>query len=319
MTTERELAELPKDEALRLLASVPFGRVVFTARALPAVRPVNHLVDGSRIIIRTSLGSALSTDVDGTGTVVAYEADEIDPVTRQGWSVVVVGRALPVTDGPLSARYRQALHPWAAGQRDEVIAISTDMVTGYRLVPPDGRSGRKVLPGRAASLGPCNTPWRYTMSASEASAAPHHGRIVVGVDGSPISKVALRWAINQARLTGATVDAVIAWQIPESMTGHAWAALLVEEPGFGVLAEKEMADAISEVAGPDPDVTINPVVVQGWPAEVLLEAAEGADLLVVGSRGRGGFASALLGSVSQNCAHHATCPLLIIRAAKDHH
>ena len=146
MTTERELAELPKDEALRLLASVPFGRVVFTARALPAVRPVNHLVDGSRIIIRTSLGSALSTDVDGTGTVVAYEADEIDPVTRQGWSVVVVGRAVPVTDGPLRARYRQALQPWAAGQRDEVIAISTDMVTGYRLVPP---GGPEVQPIRA--------------------------------------------------------------------------------------------------------------------------------------------------------------------------
>ena len=146
MTTERQLAELPKDEALRLLASVPFGRVVFTARALPAVRPVNHLVDGNRIIIRTSLGSALSADVDGTGTVVAYEADEIDPVTRQGWSVVVVGRALPVTDGPLGARYRQELQPWAAGQRDEIIAISTDMVTGYRLVPPDGP---KVLPIRA--------------------------------------------------------------------------------------------------------------------------------------------------------------------------
>jgi Pyridoxamine 5'-phosphate oxidase len=146
VTTERELAELPKDEALRLLASVPFGRVVFTARALPAVRPVNHLVEGNRIIIRTSLGSALSTDVNDVGTVVAYEADEIDPVTRQGWSVVVVGRALPVTDGLLSARYRQALQPWAAGHRDEVIAISTDMVTGYRLVPPDGP---KVLPIQA--------------------------------------------------------------------------------------------------------------------------------------------------------------------------
>src|SRR5437667_22837 len=58
VTTERELAELPKDEALRLLGSVPFGRVVFTARALPAVRPVNHLVDGNRIIIRTSPGAA---------------------------------------------------------------------------------------------------------------------------------------------------------------------------------------------------------------------------------------------------------------------
>ena len=146
--TGRELAELPKAESLRLLASVPFGRVVFTARALPAIRPVNHLVDGSRIIIRTSLGSALSTDVDYVGTVVAYEADEIDPVTRQGWSVVVVGRALPVTDGLLSARYRQALQPWAAGHRDEVIAISTDMVTGYRLLPPDEP---KVLPIPAAS------------------------------------------------------------------------------------------------------------------------------------------------------------------------
>lgn len=144
--TGRELAELPKDESLRLLASVPFGRVVFTARALPAIRPVNHLVDGSKIIIRTSLGSALSTDVDGTGTVVAYEADEIDPVTRQGWSVVVVGRAVPVTDGLLGVRYRQALQPWAAGHRDEIIAISTDMVTGYRLLPPDGP---KVLPIRA--------------------------------------------------------------------------------------------------------------------------------------------------------------------------
>ena len=146
MTTGRELAELPRDEALRLLASVPFGRVVFTASALPAIRPVNHLVDGRRIIIRTSLGSALSTDVDDVGTVVAYEADEIDPVTRQGWSVVVVGRALPVRDGLLSARYRQALQPWAAGHRDEVIAISTDMVTGYRLVPPDGP---RVLPTRS--------------------------------------------------------------------------------------------------------------------------------------------------------------------------
>ena len=152
-----------------------------------------------------------------------------------------------------------------------------------------------------------------------ASSVPRDGRIVVGVDGSPISKVALRWAIDQARLTGATVDAVIAWQYPEAMHGNAWAAMLVDEPGFRALAEKELTEAISETAGPDPDVVINPVVVEGWPAEVLLNAAEGADLLVIGSRGRGGFASALLGSVSQNCAHHATCPLLIIRAAKDQH
>lgn len=152
-----------------------------------------------------------------------------------------------------------------------------------------------------------------------ASSAPHQQRIVVGVDGSEISKAALHWAISQARLTGATVDAVIAWQYPEAMTGVGWSAALVEEPDFDVMAEKELTDAIGEIAGPDPDITINPVVTRGYPAEVLLNAAEGADLLVVGSRGRGGFASALLGSVSQNCAHHATCPLLIIRDARDHH
>jgi nucleotide-binding universal stress UspA family protein len=155
------------------------------------------------------------------------------------------------------------------------------------------------------------------MSDSSASGASHHGRIVVGVDGSPISKIALRWAIDQARLTGATVDAVLAWQYPEGMTGLSWGTVMVEEPDLGVLAEKELTEAISETAGPDPDVVVNPVVVQGWPAEVLLDAAEGADLLVVGSRGRSGFTSVLLGSVSQNCAHHATCPLLIIRTAND--
>jgi hypothetical protein len=135
---QRELAELPRDEALRLLGSVPFGRVVFTARAMPAIRPVNHLVDGGSIIIRTSLGSALSTDVDGTGTVVAYEADHIDPGTRQGWSVVVIGRAALVTDGPQHLLYQQALHPWAGGQRNEIIAISIDVITGYRLLPLPG-------------------------------------------------------------------------------------------------------------------------------------------------------------------------------------
>jgi nucleotide-binding universal stress UspA family protein len=148
--------------------------------------------------------------------------------------------------------------------------------------------------------------------------APHPQRIVVGVDGSPVSRAALRWAVDQARLTGATVDAVIAWQIPESMSRQEWAPLLVDEPRLGVLAETELTEAISEVAGQEPDVTINPVVVRGWPAEVLLTAAEGADLLVVGSRGRGGFTSALLGSVSQNCVHHATCPVLIIRTPKNH-
>jgi nucleotide-binding universal stress UspA family protein len=155
------------------------------------------------------------------------------------------------------------------------------------------------------------------MSASSVSAAPHRGRIVVGVDGSPISKLALRWAVDQARLTSATVDAVIAWQYPEAMTGNAWVARLVEEPGFDVLAERELAEAISEVAGSDPDVTISPVVVEGWPAEVLLNAAEGADLLVVGSRGRGSVRSTVLGSVALHTVTHARCPVVVVHPRLD--
>ncbi|HZN70429.1 MAG TPA: pyridoxamine 5'-phosphate oxidase family protein, partial [Micromonosporaceae bacterium] len=83
----RQLVELPAAEAMALLGSVQYGRVVFTARALPAVRPVNHLVDRGDIVIRTNLGTAVSAAVDGTGTVVAYQADHVDPVRRLGWSV----------------------------------------------------------------------------------------------------------------------------------------------------------------------------------------------------------------------------------------
>src|SRR6188472_2145262 len=90
-----------RGEAMRLLASVEFGRVVFTLNALPAVRPVNHLVDNGRIIIRTRLGAAVATTVRSTqpgAVVVAYEADHFDPGPRTGWSVVVTGRAQTVTN-----------------------------------------------------------------------------------------------------------------------------------------------------------------------------------------------------------------------------
>ncbi len=90
---------LDEAEALRLLASVEFGRVVFTVNALPAIRPVNHLLDDGRIIIRTRLTSAISSRArSADGVVVAYEADDINSQTRTGWSVVVTGRAHTVTD-----------------------------------------------------------------------------------------------------------------------------------------------------------------------------------------------------------------------------
>ena len=98
ITDVRQLEALPREESLRLLGTASLGRVVFTLFALPAIRPVNHIVEDDKIIIRTHLGAAIASAVDGTGTVVAYEADMIDPDDHLGWSVIVVGRASLVTD-----------------------------------------------------------------------------------------------------------------------------------------------------------------------------------------------------------------------------
>jgi hypothetical protein len=132
---QRRLEELSREESIRLLSSVSLGRIVFTARALPAIRPVNHLVDGDYIIIRTDGNSPIITELRSEpGSVVAYEADTIDPAEHLGWSVVVVGVAHRVIDPDEAARYRRALRSWVVGSKDQVIAIHTDMVTGFWLV-----------------------------------------------------------------------------------------------------------------------------------------------------------------------------------------
>jgi nucleotide-binding universal stress UspA family protein len=139
--------------------------------------------------------------------------------------------------------------------------------------------------------------------------------IVVGVDGSDSSKAALRWAIRQAKLTGAAVQAVTAWRFP---VGYGMAAI----DGGSVIdfetgAKQILTEALAEVSGLDPEVPVRPLVTEGHPAEVLLKAARGAELLVVGSREHGGFTSALLGSVSLYCVLHAHCPVLVVRDGRE--
>jgi nucleotide-binding universal stress UspA family protein len=137
-------------------------------------------------------------------------------------------------------------------------------------------------------------------------------RIVAGVDGSASSLEALRWAIRQAELTGSSVDAVIAWQ-PPAASGLEWGVTVVDDTDYAELAAKTLAEAISLAADPASRARVRPLVGEGNAAQVLLDASADADLLVVGSRGHGGFASALLGSVSLHCAHHAHCPVVVIR------
>jgi Pyridoxamine 5'-phosphate oxidase len=135
MTAQRRLEALPRAESLRLLSTVSLGRLVFTHLALPAIRPVNHAVEGEQVIIRAYLGTAISAAVgQRSGTVVAYEADLIDPDTHLGWSVIIVGRASRLTDQNEAARYRELLQPWVIDGADDLIVIQADMVDGFRLV-----------------------------------------------------------------------------------------------------------------------------------------------------------------------------------------
>lgn len=135
----RRMEELGPAEAMALLSSATFGRVVFTSAALPAIRPVNHIVENGEIVIRTrrlsSIGAASSaTDESRTGLVVAYEADDLDPATRLGWSVVATGFAVPITDPARLARIHEVLHPWVDAVMDTAFAIRPEIVTGYRFV-----------------------------------------------------------------------------------------------------------------------------------------------------------------------------------------
>jgi hypothetical protein len=152
MSYERRMEELTRSQSIEVLGTVPVGRIVFTHHALPAVRPVNHLVADDLIIVRATGGAAITAAAEYRGMVVAYEADAFDPARRLGWSVIVIGTARLITDPVVAARYRCQLDPWITGPTYDVIAISTDIVHGYRLVPGDLFTGNEATMGQSPAL-----------------------------------------------------------------------------------------------------------------------------------------------------------------------
>lgn len=136
-------------------------------------------------------------------------------------------------------------------------------------------------------------------------------RIVVGVDGSPESRRALRWAAQEAKLHAAHLSVIHAYTVPHL-------GLVEQELATDLLVriEREAQDLVEnevdELDDTRSGLEVSCAAAEGTPAQILLDAAEEADLLVVGSRGRGGFRALLLGSVSAQCAHHATCPVVIV-------
>jgi nucleotide-binding universal stress UspA family protein len=150
------------------------------------------------------------------------------------------------------------------------------------------------------------------------------GVIVVGVDHSAGAKAALRFALEEARLRQATLRVVHAWQFGYigATTGLEGALPAVggELEDFRRGAEAALDETLKDFGADNDGVAIERRVDQGTAAAVLVEESRGADLLVVGSRGHGGFAQLLLGSVSQQCAQHAFCPVVIVRGtAKNGH
>lgn len=142
----------------------------------------------------------------------------------------------------------------------------------------------------------------------------HAGPVVVGVDGSEASKEALRWAARMAAVEGVSILALTTWEYPPAFNSPVdvdWRP--------DVDAETVLHETLDEVFGDERPATLEARVVHGPARTVLLEASEGATLLVVGSRGHGGFAGLLLGSVSSACAEHGHCPVLVVHEKSEKH
>ena len=143
--------------------------------------------------------------------------------------------------------------------------------------------------------------------------------IVVGVDGSEESRAALAWAVEEGRLRQAPVLAIHAWEVPMVPAPTGLVPPSVEVVGDLTELREDAASLVEtmvrEIAGDDTDVEIRPLTVEDKPVNALLDAAErnDAQMIVVGSRGHGGFVSLLIGSTSDQVARHATCPVVIHR------
>ncbi|MBO0728803.1 MAG: universal stress protein [Acidimicrobiaceae bacterium] len=149
---------------------------------------------------------------------------------------------------------------------------------------------------------------------AEATPAEHRNLVVVGVDGSDPSSEALAWAAEEARLRRATLKVVHAWQIPS--VAYVGPAPIVDQSQWVQQAQATLDEQVGKVLGDAPGIDLVTELWEGPSAQAIIDAAADADVLVVGSRGRGGFAGLLLGSVSNQVVHHARCPVVVVPAAR---
>jgi nucleotide-binding universal stress UspA family protein len=199
----------------------------------------------------------------------------------------------------------------AAGQGAGLLVVGARGIGGFRGLLL-GSVSQQCLHHTSVPLGIVRTPASPGdgVEASEPGPAAR-GRIVVGVDGSDAARRALRWALEEARLRRARLDVVHAWQapyvVPSPFMGLALDPGLVEKQARAVLDRVVDAEDTRSQAAP-----VERILVQEGAARAVLDTAQGADLVVLGSRGLGGFKCLLLGSVSHHVAHHVRCPLVVV-------
>jgi nucleotide-binding universal stress UspA family protein len=136
------------------------------------------------------------------------------------------------------------------------------------------------------------------------------GRIVAGVDGSNSSIAAMHWAARQSKLTGSSLQVIMTWEWP---TTYGWAIPFADNYDPATEAQRYLDEIVEKLRGEHPDLAVQARVFEGHPALILVDASAAADLLVVGSRGHGEFVGMLLGSISEHCAAHAHCPVVVFR------
>jgi nucleotide-binding universal stress UspA family protein len=236
---------------------------------------------------------------DGAAADAALEAAIVAAVGREAAANVT---RLPVCDVPAHGLIE-------AAKGADLLVVGARGLGGFRGLML-GSVSQQVLhhaPGAVAIVRP-------PKEGEQAGAATDGTeRIVVGVDGSEPSNAALRWALTEGRLRGATVEAVHSWEVPVVFGPVAgsfpYDTEAIEKAG------RELLDQVVDRALADlgsPEVTVERTLAVGGPAMNLLDAGKHADLMVIGRRGLGGFKRLLLGSVSESVAHHSPCPVVIL-------
>jgi nucleotide-binding universal stress UspA family protein len=290
----------------------------------PATRPILVGVDGSRSAMDAVRWAAAEARRRGTGLrlVEAFgwmPVDDADDTFRGGPSYreVLVRAARERLDAAAAVVAREAPE----------VEVTTDVLTDYpipRLVA-ESRAAQLVVVGDrglagiiglrigsvAAGLAAHATcPTVVVRGVEPGGPIPTEGPVVVGIDGSPVSEAALAFGFDAASVRRVPLVAVHTWR--DTMV-DASVAPLIDWDAVETEEQVLLAERLAGWAAKYPDVAVERVVARDRPAHALRERSVGAQLLVVGSRGRGGMAGTLLGSVSQTLLHHAACPVAVVR------